>query len=51
MSIALALWLTLAPATPPKPVLPVQPFVPAQPKPKPAIPLRVTRVVRDGPPP
>ena len=51
MSIALALWLTLAPATPPKPVLQVQPLMPAQPKPKPVVPLTVTRVVRDGPPP
>lgn len=51
MSIALALWLTLAPATPPKPVLQVQPPFPTQPKPKPAVPLAVTRVVRDGPPP
>ena len=51
MSIALTLWLLLAPATPPSPVLQVQPLLPAQPKPKPAVPLTVTRVVRDGPPP
>jgi len=47
MSLALALWLTLAPATLP----PVPPVLQAAPKPKPAVPLAVTRVERKGTPP
>ena len=44
MTLALALWLTLAPATVP----PVPPVLHAQPAPKPAVPLTVTRVERNG---